>query len=314
MNNFIKLLRNTELFETRELAVEGLQNKLINLTDGEICTASYGASWDAAKTVFGIVRVNGEAKSYTIFDIDGTIGELNNTDTAVNNQYVTLVEEKAGIVTATRKQPEASEVKYTDGMTVAQTLEKLMSKSFPLSVSCSVTPTTLQEIGITDVNVTINNFIATVGEKAVTITKKTINDIEVTENEYATKISETTTFNIVITTDEGSQTITKTVTFVGPIYVGYSSTTTASETDMKALTKQDLRTALNTITFNGSTSVSGGEYVTIYMPSTFKASKILSTGIDIMGEFATSTFTYQGLDYTCYKHNAKTLSADLTIQ
>lgn len=314
MNNFIKLLRNSELFETRELAVEGLQNKLINLTDGEICTASYGASWDTAKTIFGIVRANGEAKSYTIFDIDGTIGELNNTDTAVDKQYVTLVEEKAGIVTAKRKQPEASEVKYTDEMTVAETLKKLMDKNFPLTVSCSISPTVLQEIGTTDVNVIINNFKATIGGNAVTITKKTINNAEVTGNEYTTKINGTTSFKVVITTAEGSQTITRTVTFVGPIYVGYSSATTASETDMKTLTKQGLRSSLGTITFNDTTSVSGGEYVTIYTPSSIKVNKILSAGLDIIGEFVTYTLTYQGLDYTCYKHNAKTLSADLTIQ
>lgn len=75
-NNFIRVLRNTELCATREAAIEKLQGKLATLQDGEICIASYGGSWDAAKTILGVVRlktVDRVAKrSYTIFDNEDT--------------------------------------------------------------------------------------------------------------------------------------------------------------------------------------------------------------------------------------------------
>ena len=78
MSNFIRVLRNGNLFETRELAISGLKEKLGNLQDGEICIASYGATWDAAKTILGVVRANtvGDTtkRSYTIFDNEDIAG------------------------------------------------------------------------------------------------------------------------------------------------------------------------------------------------------------------------------------------------
>lgn len=89
MSNFIRVLRNGALFDDRKKAIEGLKTKLGGLQDGEICIASYGATWDAAKTVLGVVRANtvGDTtkRSYTIFDnediagIMATIRELDAT-------------------------------------------------------------------------------------------------------------------------------------------------------------------------------------------------------------------------------------------
>lgn len=77
-NNFIRVLRNTELCATREAAIEKLQGKLATLQDGEICIASYGATWDAAKTILGVVRVKTvdsvAKRSYTIFDNEDIAG------------------------------------------------------------------------------------------------------------------------------------------------------------------------------------------------------------------------------------------------
>ena len=79
-NNFIRVLRNGNLFETREKALIGLQTKLQGLQDGEICIASYGdnSDWSTAKTVLGIVRaktVGSDTKrSYTIFDNEDIAG------------------------------------------------------------------------------------------------------------------------------------------------------------------------------------------------------------------------------------------------
>lgn len=75
-NNFIRVLRNTELCATREAAITKLEGKLATLQDGEICIASYGATWDAAKTILGVVRVKTvdsvAKRSYTIFDNEDT--------------------------------------------------------------------------------------------------------------------------------------------------------------------------------------------------------------------------------------------------
>ena len=79
-NNFIRVLRNGTLFADRETAISNLNTKLSDLQDGEICLASYGATWDVAKTILGVVRfktVDGVAKrSYTIFDNEANSAEI----------------------------------------------------------------------------------------------------------------------------------------------------------------------------------------------------------------------------------------------
>lgn len=80
MSNFIRVLRNGTLYGNHDLAKQTLEEKLSGLQDGEICIASYGATWDAAKTILGVVRfktVDGVAKrSYTIFDNEANSAEI----------------------------------------------------------------------------------------------------------------------------------------------------------------------------------------------------------------------------------------------
>lgn len=105
-NNFIRVLRNGQIFADRAGAISGLQEKLAKLQDGEICIASYGANWGEAKTILGVVRVktvdNVEKRSYTIFDnediagivakiqeLDATVrGNLNENDVVDTNKHV----------------------------------------------------------------------------------------------------------------------------------------------------------------------------------------------------------------------------------
>ena len=79
-NNFIRVLRNGTLYADRETAISNLNTKLSDLQDGEICLASYGATWDVAKTILGVVRfktVDSVAKrSYTIFDNEANSAEI----------------------------------------------------------------------------------------------------------------------------------------------------------------------------------------------------------------------------------------------
>lgn len=79
-NNFIRVLRNGTLYDDRATAKTKLEEQLAKLQDGEICLASYGATWDVAKTILGVVRfktVDRVAKrSYTIFDNEANSAEI----------------------------------------------------------------------------------------------------------------------------------------------------------------------------------------------------------------------------------------------
>ena len=113
-NNFIRVLRNSTLSADRETAISALNTKLSSLQDGEICLASYGATWDTAKTILGVVRfktVDSVAKrSYTIFDNEDTaeilakIQELNaNVSGESNDKHVKvqIVETEGKLKTVT---------------------------------------------------------------------------------------------------------------------------------------------------------------------------------------------------------------------
>ena len=118
-NNFIRVLRNGTLYANREAAISELNTKLSGLQDGEICIASYGATWDAAKTILGVARlqtVDGVAKhSYTIFDneansaeIAAEIAKLDKTVTHKDtNNHVTvkIIETDSCVFTTTTQQP-----------------------------------------------------------------------------------------------------------------------------------------------------------------------------------------------------------------
>lgn len=76
MSNFIRVLRNGTLYNDRATAKTKLEEQLAKLQDGEICLASYGGSWDAAKTILGVVRFNDSKRSYTIFDNEANSAEI----------------------------------------------------------------------------------------------------------------------------------------------------------------------------------------------------------------------------------------------
>lgn len=76
MSNFIRVLRNGAIYADRATAMSKLQTKLGDLQDGEICIASYGATWDAAKTILGVVRLKEGKRSYTIFDNEANSAEI----------------------------------------------------------------------------------------------------------------------------------------------------------------------------------------------------------------------------------------------
>ena len=113
INNFIRVLRNGTLYSDRKTAISNLNTKLSDLQDGEICIASYGASWEAAKTILGVVRfktVDGVAKrSYTIFDNEANSAEIaaeiakldkTVTHTDTNNHVTVKIIEADGLLSS----------------------------------------------------------------------------------------------------------------------------------------------------------------------------------------------------------------------
>lgn len=76
MSNFVKLLRNGDIYADKTSAIVALQTKLGSLTDGEICVASYGDSWENAKSLFGVTRYVDGSRSYTIFDVDQSSSDV----------------------------------------------------------------------------------------------------------------------------------------------------------------------------------------------------------------------------------------------
>lgn len=76
MSNFIRVLRNGTLYDDRATAKTKLEEQLAKLQDGEICLASYGATWEGAKTILGVVRFKDSKRSYTIFDNEANSAEI----------------------------------------------------------------------------------------------------------------------------------------------------------------------------------------------------------------------------------------------
>ena len=106
-NNFIRVLRNGSLYADRAAAKTKLEEQLAKLQDGEICIASYGATWDAAKTILGVVRLKDGKRSYTIFDNEANsadilakIQDLDANVTGTGDSHVTVnVVEVDGVIT-----------------------------------------------------------------------------------------------------------------------------------------------------------------------------------------------------------------------
>ena len=108
-NNFIRVLRNGTLWADRETAISKLNTKLSGLQDGEICLSSYGATWDVAKTILGVVRFKDDVRSYTIFDNEANSAEIaaeiakldkTVTNTDSNNHVTVKIIEADGLLSS----------------------------------------------------------------------------------------------------------------------------------------------------------------------------------------------------------------------
>ena len=184
-------------------------------------------------------------------------------------------------------------------------ITKLMRKVFPLEIIVNITPTALQEKGTsTEITITWNAKI----EGEVVIPESVfINGLDVTgQTSYKETVSDSKNFNVEVTAEGRVTSVTKNITYVYPIFTGFNSAITFSESLPEALTKLGLRSSLGTIT-DTKTNSSTSNYYWIISP--YKINNVVTSGISIISDFIYTTVEYKGTTYHCYRLNAPS-SAD----
>ena len=115
----IQLLRNNNIYSTRDAARSALEGQKNNVPDGGVILARYSGTTGEQmiiKTLAGFVSniSTSENATVTIIDVEGAsekvqdaitsaINNLNKGDAAVDGQYVSSVSEENGIITVTRR-------------------------------------------------------------------------------------------------------------------------------------------------------------------------------------------------------------------
>lgn len=194
---------------------------------------------------------------------------------------------------------------YGDQTKIRNDITKLMRKVFPLEVIVNFTPTSLQEKG-TSTEITIT-WIAKVEGEVVTPAGVFVNGHDVTkQTSYKEMVSDSKNFNVEVTAEGRVTSVTKSITYVYPIFTGFNSATTFTESLAKALTKLELRSSLGTI-IDTKTNSSASNYYWIVSP--YKVNNVITSGISIISDFIYTIVEYKGTNYHCYRLNAPS-SAD----
>ena len=184
-------------------------------------------------------------------------------------------------------------------------ISKLMRKVFPLDVTINITPTALQEKG-TSTEITIT-WSAKIEGEIISPESVFVNGYDVTDKtSYKETVSDSKTFVVKITAEGRVTSVNKSITYVYPIFTGFNSATTFSESLTDALTKLELRSSLGTIT-DTKTNSSPSNYYWIISP--YKVNNVVTSGISIISDFIYTTVEYKGTTYHCYRLNAPS-SAD----
>ena len=178
-------------------------------------------------------------------------------------------------------------------------ITKLMRKVFPLEITVNITPTALQEKG-TSTEITIT-WSAKVEGEIVTPASVFVNGHDVTEQtSYKENVSDSKNFNVKVTAEGRVTSVTKNITYVYPIFTGFNSATTFTESLVESLTKLGLRVSLGTIT-DTKTNSSTSNYYWIISP--YKVNNVVTSGISIISDFIYTTVEYKGTTYHCYRLN-----------
>ena len=192
---------------------------------------------------------------------------------------------------------------------LANDITKLMRKVFPLEITVNITPTSLQEKGTsTEITITWN---AKVEGEIVIPASVFVNGHDVTEqNSYKETVSDSKSFNVEVTAEGRVTSVTKNITYVYPIFTGFNSATTFTESLTEALTKLGLRSSLGTIT-DTKTNTSISNYYWIISP--YKVNNVVTSGISIISDFIYTTAQYKGTTYHCYRLNAPSATDTFTF-
>ena len=184
-------------------------------------------------------------------------------------------------------------------------ISKLMREVFPLEITVNITPTVLQEKG-TSTEITIT-WSAKIEGEIVAPESIFVNGLDVTgQTFYKETVSDSKNFNIEVTAEGRVTSVTKNITYVYPIFTGFNSATTFTESLVEVLTKLGLRSSLGTIT-DTKTNNSISNYYWIVSP--YKVNNVVTSGISIINDFIYTTAQYKGTIYNCYRLNAPS-SAD----
>lgn len=188
---------------------------------------------------------------------------------------------------------------------LVEDISKLMREVFPLEITVNITPTALQEKGTsTEITITWN---AKIEGEIVAPESVFVNGIDVTEQtSYKETVSDSKNFNVEITAEGRVTSVTKNITYVYPIFTGFNSATTFTESLTEALTKLGLRSSLGTIT-DTKTNSSESNYYWIISP--YKVNNVVTSGISIISDFIYTTAEYRETTYHCYRLNTPS-SAD----
>ena len=115
MANVLKLLRNNQLFQTREAALTNITSRAQTLGDGEMWVATYGKSPNA-KSILAVKRTWG----VTIFDIEAITSEIE--ENLFNYKMVALSAAEIGELPDGANVKEAYKIVKWQGQETAQTV------------------------------------------------------------------------------------------------------------------------------------------------------------------------------------------------
>lgn len=192
---------------------------------------------------------------------------------------------------------------------LANDITKLMRKVFPLEVTVSITPAVLQEKG-TSTEIIITWSVKVEGE-VVTPASVFVNGHDMTEQtSYKETVSDSKSFNVEVTAKGRITSVTKNITYVYPIYTGFNSATTFSESLVETLAKLGLRFSLGTIT-DTKTNSNASNYYWIISP--YKVNNVVTSGISIISDFIYTTIEYKETTYHCYRLNAPSSTDTFTF-
>lgn len=192
---------------------------------------------------------------------------------------------------------------------LANDITKLMRKVFPLEVTVNITPTALQEKG-TSTEITIT-WSVKVEDEIVNPASVFVNEQDVTEQtSYKETVSDSKNFNVEVIAEGRVTSVTKNITYVYPIFTGFNSATTFTESLAETLTKLGLRSSLGIIT-DTKTNNSISNYYWIVSP--YKVNNVVTSGISIINDFIYTIVEYKGTIYHCYRLNAPSSSDTFTF-